>query len=297
LLWGIAFYTKFKIGMTETIAYTTRYIHHSLKGIYPPGEIRSVTRLILEHVCGLLPYQLPMDKDKVLSPAETCAVRRMVERLKQWEPIQYILGETSFCGLTFCVGPPVLIPRPETEELTERIAGDYAGRKPDVLDIGTGSGCIAVSLAHRLGAGATALDISKDALAIAKENARRNNVSVSFIQMDILSAQPEDMAGVFDLIVSNPPYVRESEKASMGKNVLLYEPPQALYVTDNDPLVFYRAVARLANRKLKENGSLYFEINAQLGKETLALLKEEGYANLSLIRDIAGKDRIIKAQK
>jgi release factor glutamine methyltransferase len=281
--------------MTETVA----YINNSLKDIYPPGEIRGFTRLMLEHVCGLPPFLLPASKDKELSGAEKCAVEQMVARLKQWEPIQYIVGEASFYGLTFRVAPPVLIPRPETEELVERIIRDSAGGKPEILDIGAGSGCIAVSLAHGLpDAAVTALDISAEALDIARENARRNGVSVSFVRTDILDGRAiGDIAGTFDVIVSNPPYVRESEKAGMEKNVLLYEPPQALYVTDSDPLVFYRAIARFAGRKLKDAGALYFEINAQAGKETVSLLREEGYGKVELFCDIAGKERIIKAQR
>ncbi|MDR1939050.1 MAG: peptide chain release factor N(5)-glutamine methyltransferase [Tannerellaceae bacterium] len=282
--------------MTETIA----YINHSLKDLYPPGEIRSLTRRIMECACGLQPHQVLMSKDKELSGTEKYAVRQMVERLKQWEPIQYITGEAPFYGLSFRVAPPVLIPRPETEELVEHIVKDHSGRKVKILDIGTGSGCIAVSLAHSLpGSGVTALDVSGEALRIAKENARRNKVDVSFVLTDILSLRQasKDVAGDFDLIVSNPPYVRESEKACMEKNVLLYEPPQALFVADNDPLVFYRAIARFAKGKLRESGTLYFEINAQLGKETVDALKEEGYGKVELIRDLPGKDRIIKAQK
>lgn len=282
--------------MTETIS----YINHSLKNLYPPEEIRSFTRLMLEHVCGLPPYLLPVSKDKKLSVAQANAVHRIVERLKQWEPIQYILGETSFCGLMFCVTPQVLIPRPETEELVGHIAGDYAGRRPSVLDICTGSGCIAVALAHRLpGSGITALDISAEALHVASGNARRNQVEVSFVRADVLSVGQAGKAigGSFDLVVANPPYVRESEKAGMEKNVLLYEPPLALYVADNDPLIFYRAIARLSQEKLKEDGALYFEINAQLGKETTGALEEEGFGNITLLRDIAGKERFIKAHR
>ena len=282
--------------MIETVA----CINRSLKDIYPSGEIRSFTRLMLEHVCGLPPYLLAVSKDKELSDAQKRAVHRIVERLRQWEPIQYILGETSFCGLTFRVTPQVLIPRPETEELVERIAGDYAGQQPSVLDIGTGSGCIAVSLAHRLaGSRITALDVSGEALRIAAGNARRNHLEVSFVRADVLSGGQagEAIAGKFDLIAANPPYVKESEKAGMEKNVLLYEPPVALYVADNDPLIFYRAIARLSQKKLKDGGAVYFEINALLGKETTEALKEEGFARITLMHDITGKDRFIKAQR
>jgi release factor glutamine methyltransferase len=254
----------------------------------------------MEYVCGLQPYQLLMGKGKELSGTEKRSIRQMALRLKQGEPVQYILGETSFCGLMFSVNSKVLIPRPETEELVARIVGDHTGKKVRILDVGTGSGCIAVALAHALpGSDVTAVDVSAGALQVAAVNARRNKVAVSFIRTDVLSLQQaeQDITGRFDLIVSNPPYVRESEKAGMEKNVLLYEPPQALFVADNDPLLFYRAIARLSEKKLKEGGYLYFEINSQLGKETTDALKKEGYENVELIRDLSGKDRIIKAEK
>lgn len=282
--------------MTETIA----YINQTLQTLYPEGEIQSLIRLILERVCRLQPYQLLMNKDRELSGAEKRLVCRIVERLRQWEPIQYILGETSFCGISLRLSPGVLIPRPETEELVALILKEHARRKVRILDAGTGSGCIALSLARHLpGSEVTALDISGEALCIAEANARRNKLPVTFICTDLLSVRQaaEALPGTFDLIVSNPPYVRESEKRSMEKNVLLYEPPQALFVPDEDPLVFYRAIARLAREKLREGGRLYFEINALLGKETLGALAEEGYRDTELVRDLSGKDRIITVKK
>jgi release factor glutamine methyltransferase len=278
--------------MTETVA----YINLSLQDLYPKGEIRSFTRLIMEHVCCLQPYQLLMDGSRHLSDAEKHEIHLIVERLKQFEPIQYILGETSFCGLKFRINPSVLIPRPETEELIECILNDYDGRKMRILDIGTGSGCIAISVAHFLPTTEViAVDISGEAIQTAEENARINNTSVSFIQADILYSDV-DIPGTFDIIVSNPPYVKENEQIGMERNVLLYEPRLALFVPDNDPLLFYRAIARLAKQKLNTGGALYFEINAMLGKETVQALKEEGFTNVELIRDLSGKDRIIKAQ-
>jgi release factor glutamine methyltransferase len=281
--------------MVETIA----YIHHSLKESYPPGEIRSLTRLVMDRICGIPPYRLVMGKGKELSGMETRAVRQAVERLKQGEPVQYVLGQTVFCGLTIRVDRRVLIPRPETEELVARILHDYAGKKIRILDIGTGSGCIAIALARQLpGSEIMAIDISEEALTLAKENAQANKAAVTFCRTDILDRRQaeQNAGGTFDLIVSNPPYVRESEKAGMERNVLLYEPPEALFVDDQDPLVFYRAIARFAGKKLRKDGALYFEINAQLGPETLDILAGEGYAGRELIRDLSGKNRIIKAQ-
>jgi release factor glutamine methyltransferase len=282
--------------MTETIA----YIKHSLEGLYPPGEIRVFTQRIMANVCGLQHHQILMSKGKDLSVTEKAAVRSMVERLKEGEPIQYITGEAPFYGLSFRVNPSVLIPRPETEELVERIVKDCAGRAPLILDIGTGSGCIAVSLAHSLpDSQVTALDISAEALSVARENARLKGVEVAFVETDILSRRQarQAVAGAFDLIVSNPPYVRMSEQTAMEKNVLNYEPPLALFVADADPLLFYRAIARFAEMKLRPWGELYLEINAQLGKETVELLREEGFGAVELIRDLQGRDRIIKAHR
>jgi release factor glutamine methyltransferase len=281
--------------MTETVA----YIRYALRDMYAPNEITSFIRLIMEHVCGLPPHLLLLNKDKALTAAERNAVRQAVRRLKHSEPIQYITGHTSFYGLTFKVNPSVLIPRPETEELAELVIREQADTPVRILDAGTGSGCIAVALAHHLPkAEVVAADISEEAIRTAEENAQLNSVSVAFLVADILSTEALDTAieGRFDVIVSNPPYVRESEKASMGKNVLLYEPAAALFVPDNDPLVFYRAIVRLCREKLRKNGRLYVEINENLGKETAALLQEDGFV-AELIRDLSGKDRFIKAHK
>jgi release factor glutamine methyltransferase len=282
--------------MTETIA----YINHTLKDLYLPGEIKSFTRLIADRVCGLQPHQLLMYKSKELSDTEKKEIRKIVERLRQWEPIQYILGETTFYGLRFLVNPFVLIPRPETEELADHILKECTGQKIRVLDIGTGSGCIAVTLSKYLpDAEVVAVDISKEALQTAGANNRANHTDVSFIQTDILAAEQakEDIRGTFDVIVSNPPYVMEWEKDRMEKNVLLYEPEQALYVPDDDPLLFYRKIACFARDKLNKGGSLYLEINAQCGNETVCLLQREGYKKVEIRQDLSGKDRMIKAEK
>ncbi|MDR0750519.1 MAG: peptide chain release factor N(5)-glutamine methyltransferase [Tannerellaceae bacterium] len=282
--------------MTETIA----YINHTLKDLYPPGEIKSFIRLIADYVCGLQPHQLLMCKNKELSGTEKKEIERIVERLRQWEPIQYILGETTFYGLRFLVNPSVLIPRPETEELVDLILKEYTGKSLRALDIGTGSGCIAIALSRYLpDAEVAAVDISEEALQTAGANNRANHTAVSFIQTDILSTEraKEEIRGTFDLIVSNPPYVMEREKDRMGKNVLLYEPEQALYVPDNVPLLFYHKIACFGRDKLNKGGSLYIEINEQCGNETVCLLQREGYKKVELRRDISGKDRMIRAER
>jgi release factor glutamine methyltransferase len=282
--------------MTETIA----YINHTLKDLYPAGEIKSFTRLIMDYVCGLQPHQLLMCKSKELSDTEKKEIERIVERLRKGEPVQYILGETTFCGLRFRVNPSVLIPRPETEELVALILKECTGKRLRVLDIGTGSGCIAVALSKHLpDAEVVAVDISGEALQTAGANNRANHTAVSFIQSDILSTEraKEEIRGTFDLIVSNPPYVMQWEKIGMRKNVLRYEPEQALFVSNDDPLLFYREIARFGRDKLNGGGLLYLEINAQCGHETVCLLQQEGYKNVELRQDIFGKDRIIKAEK
>ena len=254
--------------------------------------------MIMKHVCGLESYQLLTGKDNYLSESERGQVRMITERLLRREPIQYVLGTTEFCAMTFRVTPAVLIPRPETEELVEYIYMSERGKKLRILDIGTGSGCIAISLAKKLReADVCAVDISDEALGVAKKNAEKNAVAVSFVKADILSGQAEELPfyGETDIIVSNPPYVLQSEKSAMEENVLAYEPSTALFVPDDDPLVFYRAIAELGKKQLTPGGRLYFEINAAYGKETVALLEEHGYKEIILKPDFYGKDRMIKA--
>ena len=317
--------------MTETVA----YIRNSLKDIYPPGEAQALVRLIMERVCGLSTYQLLLGKDKELSDTEKFKIKEIVEGLRLYKPIQYLLGIADFYGMEFKVTPDVLIHRPETAELVERIITDYRSQAPRILDIGTGSGCIAISLAKHLPrAEVAAVDISPEALTVAEENARLNQVSVSFLELDILSeGNPSFMQGKlkfhveetkvshkenksftymkpkshteettasfignFNCIVSNPPYIMDKEKATMEANVLENEPHMALFVPDDDPLLFYRAIARFGQRHLMEGGHLYFEINALCGKETVAMLRQENYTEVELIQDLYGKDRIVKAK-
>lgn len=276
-----------------------QYMRRQLAGVYPDNEIRSLTRLVAEQVCGIPYHRLSVDKDKQFPEKEKREIVRIVERLKRSEPIQYIFGEAFFYDLAFRVGPPVLIPRPETEELVDRIVRQQTGRKIRLLDIGTGSGCIAVTLGKRLsGADVTAVDLSEAALAVAGDNATRHGVAVRLIRADILDAGNwNEIPGPYDVIVSNPPYVTESEKSAMERNVLDYEPALALFVPDDDPLRFYRAIARLGQQKLAPGGYLYFEINARYGAATAALLESEGYRPVRVVRDLSGKDRIVEAQR
>ena len=272
------------------------YIKDSLKDFYSGEEVKSFIRIIMKHVCSLEPHQLLIDKDRKLPETQRLQIETIVAQLQIYEPIQYILGMTTFYGRNYNVTPATLIPRPETEELVEYICCNEKESGLHVLDIGTGSGCIAISLAALLcDAKLFAMDISKEALDVAKDNAFNNGVQVTFIEMDILS-QP-DFATPLDIIVSNPPYVLNDEKRGMERNVLDYEPHTALFVPDNDPLLFYREIAIFGQKHLTSNGRLYFEINAALGQATVDLLKEYNYRNVVLKQDIFGKDRMIKAEK
>ena len=266
-----------------------------LKGGYPLEEINSFFYILTEHFFSFNRFETHQ-KDDVVFPAEKELVfSEILKRLKQYEPIQYIIGETEFFGLPFKVTKATLIPRPETEELVELVIAKFNESKDSfkLLDIGTGSGCIAISLAKNLSnAIVSAIDISEEALKIAKDNAQLNNVSVKFIKADILkTSQLED---VYDIIVSNPPYVRDLEKKLMQSNVLDFEPEGALFVSDNDPLVFYRSIAILAKKSLKPNGLIVFEINEYLALEMTQMLTDLGFTSVLVKKDIFGKDRIIQ---
>jgi release factor glutamine methyltransferase len=241
---------------------------------------------------------LALQPDLIFSEEEIAAWNSILEQLKLEIPIQYLLGKTSFYGLDFEVNENVLIPRPETEELVdwilERQQPTGNGRNLKILDIGTGSGCIAISLAKNLpNAQVFAIDVSEKALATAKKNAESNAVKVTFISRNILDA--EDLEQEFDIIVSNPPYVRNLEKEEIKKNVLEHEPHLALFVEDNDALIFYRKIAELAQKNLSNSGELYFEINQYLGKEMVDLLEGMNFKNIELRKDIYGNDRMTLA--
>ena len=243
---------------------------------------------------------MALHPDLVFSEGEIVIWNSILEQLKKEIPIQYLLGKTSFYGLDFEVNENVLIPRPETEELVEWILESQKSKgenkKIRILDIGTGSGCIAISLAKNLpNADVFALDISEKALAIAKRNAKINAVNVTFINQNIL--ETEDLGQQFDIVVSNPPYVRNLEKVEIKKNVLDNEPHLALFVEDNDALIFYKKIAELAQKNGSENSQLYFEINQYLGKEMIDLLEKMNFKNIELRKDIYGNDRMISCHR
>ena len=278
-----------------------------LSSLYDEHEIDSFFYIILEKLHGLKRIDLALNPETVMDGTHLKQWKSILSDLKIQKPIQYILGETQFYGLRFEVNENTLIPRPETEELVELIIKEEGREKREegkviILDIGTGSGCIAVSLAKNLpNAEVFAIDVSEKALATAKKNAELNKVAINFILTNILDvvtlSAVEGLEQQFDIIVSNPPYVRNLEKAEIKPNVLEYEPHLALFVEDTDALLFYRKIAELAKKNLNPNGKLYFEINQYLGKETVQLLQYFGFKNVEVKKDIYGNDRMISCQK
>lgn len=266
----------------------------ALTPVYDAIEAEKFFHMLLEEYRGLKRVDVAAHPGLELKAGELPRWNAALEGLKREIPIQYIIGKAHFYGLEFYVGPGVLIPRPETEELVEWVVGDneFAG-SPKILDIGTGSGCIAVSLAKNLrDAAVWALDVSHEALHLAKRNARHNEAAVHFVEADILQAS--SLGAPFDIIVSNPPYVRHLEKAGIRDNVLVHEPHLALFVDDDDALLFYRKIADFALENLTQNGRLYFEINQYLGTETVEMLKGKGFLQTELRKDMFGNDRMIK---
>lgn len=271
-----------------------------LTPLYDAGEAESFFYLILEAKHQLKRIDIALQPELVLSASELEIWNSILEQLKREIPIQYLLGTTHFYGLEFKVNENVLIPRPETEELVDWIIksqkSEVRNKKVKILDIGTGSGCIAISLAKNLSnAEVFALDVSEKALATARKNAELNQVQVQFICQSIL--ETEDLGQQFDIIVSNPPYVRHLEKQEIKKNVLDNEPHLALFVADDDALIFYRKIAQLALKNLNQTGQLYFEINQYLGQEMLDLLQEMDFKNSELRQDIYGNDRMTKSTR
>ena len=271
--------------------------HKVLDAIYEKDEVDSFFFILIDSIYKISRLQLALDTD--LEIDNEAEILNALNDLKQEKPIQYILGETEFYGLPFNVNENTLIPRPETEELVDWIINETDKSKEiNVLDIGTGSGCIAISLAANLpNAKVYALDVSVEALKVAQQNTLLNGVDVAFIEADILTNRHAELVSVshkFDIIVSNPPYVREQEKIQMKPNVLNNEPHLALFVKDENPLLFYKAISDFSICNLNKNGSLFFEINEYLGNEMIQLLKANQFENIELKQDIFKKDRMIK---
>lgn len=276
--------------------YKTIFLNE-LSSLYDEKEVESFFYIVLDCFHQLKRIDLALNPDLEMDSLQLLRWESVVIELKKHKPIQYILGETEFYGLSFLVNENTLIPRPETEELVDLIVKENQNQSSEIkiIDIGTGSGCIAISLAKNLtNAKVSAIDVSEKALATATKNAEINQVEVDFILKNIL--ETDGLGEQFDVIVSNPPYVRMLEKAEIKENVLEYEPHLALFVDDNDALLFYRKIAQLAQKNLTQQGKLYFEINQYLGKETLELLDNLGFKNIQLIKDVYGNDRMISCE-
>lgn len=284
--------------MQPTVKEIIGQFKSELADIYSPHEAFQFIWLLFEHLHGWSKTDLMLHDHTKLTVSDHLFVQNALERLKNYEPLQYIIGETEFYGMPFSVNTSVLVPRPETEELVEWILQSVNNNSQlKVLDIGTGSGCIAVSLAKHLPqAKLTAWDVSEDALQTARKNAEHNQVNVHFEQRDILTTTPNE-AENFDIIVSNPPYVRDSEKEEMHNNVLDYEPHLALFVEDDDALLFYRKITEFAANALSPGGMLFFEINRAFGEATKKLVESYGFRNTELRKDLSGNHRMIKAYK
>ena len=275
---------------------TYRELWRTLEPLYGNGEARAITDYVLDVCFGLSKADILCGAVEEMTAEKTAELGRIFSRLTEGEPVQYVLGRAEFCGRWFSVRPGVLIPRPETEELCAWITADSkTADSPKVLDIGTGSGCIAITLQLDMPESkVTAWDISADALDVARENAQQLGANVNFVKLDALNAKPE---GEWDVIVSNPPYICEKEKKDMAVNVLEHEPHTALFVPDADPLLFYRAITRLAVQTLSKGGRLYFEINPIYADDTCRMMQAEGMTAVELRSDMYGKQRMAKGVK
>jgi len=272
----------------------------ALTTVYDANEIEALTLMVISEITNLSNGQIKAFPEKEITLEQAERLNNILLRLRTGEPVQYILGYTEFYGLPFKVNSSVLIPRPETEELVEWVLTSVDKSQPEIniLDIGTGSGCIAISLKKNLSkAQVSAIDISTGALDVAKQNAVLNEVEVKFIEADILNPSNFNLQPVIEIIISNPPYVTLYDKSQMHTNVTDFEPHTALFVPEDNPLLFYKAIADFAVEKLKPNSLLFLEINESLGNETVEMLKVKGFKNIELRKDMSGRDRMIKATR
>ncbi|WP_162910797.1 peptide chain release factor N(5)-glutamine methyltransferase [Hymenobacter oligotrophus] len=281
-----------------TISQLTDQLTQALLPLYPAPEASSIAGIVVEHMLHLSPLQRRVQAADAVPADAQASAQAALGRLLQHEPVQYVLGVAPFLDMELLVTPATLIPRSETEELVQLIVQEQASKQGlRVLDVGTGSGCIPIGLARQLPTSQVwGLDISAEALAVAQQNGQRYAPQVQWLQADILQADPPGLeARSLDVLVSNPPYVRESEQALMRPNVLQYEPHTALFVPDNDPLVFYRRLTNLGRQLLKAGGAIYFEINEALPHETVALLEQAGYQQARALPDLTGRARMVRA--
>lgn len=290
----------------HTIGSCCEFIKNELNGLYPEREIRSLSDLMLFHILEIPKHEIHLEKGRIIDDAQYLRIAEIIKDLKLHKPIQYIFGYTEFFGLQILVTPDVLIPRPETEELVKWIIDDHKGKSPLILDIGTGSGCIALALKKNLPQSRVhASDISDAALAVAKENAELHKLDVDFFQQDIIadgdhpSAENNNQrkSSLYDIIVSNPPYIQLKEKSLISRNISDFEPENSLFVPDQDPLIFYRNIGYFGLDQLKNTGLIYFEIHENSGREVSILLEKYGYRDIVIRRDINGKNRMIRCSK
>lgn len=299
---------------SNKIADVIHFFQDNLKNIYEKEELETIIAYCFEEFLNIKRAEIGLRKNETMSESQLLKFNFAIKDLKRQKPIQYIFGKADFYGLKFIVNEYVLIPRPETEELVDIIVKEFKVQSSkfknssnpsdqisnlksqfSILDIGTGSGCIPIALKKNIPeARVYGLDVSEKALDIAKQNAELNRVEVEFVFGDILDPKIQLSLSKFDIIVSNPPYVRISEKASMQQNVLEHEPHLALFVNDDDPLLFYKAIADFALENLNSTGKLYFEINENFGLETKQMLEQKGFKNVKLIKDLNGKNRILR---
>lgn len=279
------------------IAHLSRKLKSKLSPVYGEGEAKAMVRLIFHSLKGWDLTDMLIHADNPASEYLLEKTEEILSRLLKHEPIQYILGEAYFYGMNMKVNSSTLIPRPETEELVDMIVKDNSDNKDlSVLDVGTGSGAIAIALSRNLPfSTVSAIDISPEALLTAKENAETLHAQINFVEADVFKYAPE--TNLFDIIVSNPPYIDESEKKDMDCNVLDYEPHSALFVPDDNPLIYYSRIATIASDSLKKGGKLYFEINPRHACDLKSYLTHEGFENVSIVKDINGKERFIKCSK
>ncbi len=281
----------------QTIKDIRFYLAKELAGLYSEPEIRSLANILIKTATGASELHQIYDNKYPVRSAEAERIIEIVRELETGRPIQFILGETIFYNCRIKLNSSTLIPRPETEELVDLIIRENSGYKGNIIDFGSGSGCISIALAVNLpSAHVTGIEISDNAIKIARENAGLNNVNVTFIKGDIFNpdwAAP-DKTGI---IVSNPPYVRDSEKLLMSKNVLDFEPASALFVADSDPLIYYNAILKLGQKILSADGLVYFEINEAMGSQLVSMVEKFNYSSIEVVKDINGKDRILKARK
>lgn len=275
-----------------------KYYVDSLAGIYPEGEIKIFVRMLFEDIMGWSHAELLINRDTTVNQSDLLRFYWAAEDLKRYRPIQHIVGYVDFCGCRIGVDKTTLIPRPETEEIVMSVFDKLSERPPRrVLDLCTGSGCIAIAVAkHWREAEVTAVDVSSEALAKARQNADSNNVEVRFVKKDLLEEREYRDFELYDLIISNPPYVKESERREMSRNVLDWEPERALFVSDSDPLLFYRAIAKIAETHLSADGLMVLEINEKLGEAMARLLTERGF-NATIYNDFRGRRRSVMAKK